>query len=104
MEQKEIDELEAFLKRTKFSAEDDFKKTLWQQLLNRINQQTKSDQIRAPNEMQKTAIDVQSSLTEKSFITDMTKLLGIQIIDLSDEDVAKVAGGIADNFCHDKKS
>lgn len=32
------------------------------------------------------------------------KIYGAQVIDLSDEDIAKVAGGTADNFCHDKQS
>ena len=55
--------------------------------------QAKFSQIRNPNEAYKLAASVQDDFTKKEFIAEMTKLYEAQVVDLSDEDISKVAGG-----------
>ena len=51
-------------------------------------------QIRNPEEAYKLASSVQGGFTKEEFVSEMTKLYEAQIADLSDEDIAKVAGGL----------
>ena len=51
-------------------------------------------QIRNPEEAYKLASSVQDGFTKEEFVSEMTKLYEAQIADLSDEDIAKVAGGL----------
>ena len=51
-------------------------------------------QIRDPDEAYKLAASVQDGFTKEEFVSEMTKLYEAQIADLSDEDIAKVAGGL----------
>ena len=87
LEQKELDELEAFLKREKFSPKSNFKEVLWQKLLLYINGQ---ENFPASNQI--------------FFDKMLQKIYGAKVIDLSDEDIAKVAGGTSNNFRHDRES
>ena len=50
-------------------------------------------QIRNPEEAYKLASSVQGGFTKEEFVSEMTKIYEAQIADLSDEDIAKVAGG-----------
>ena len=52
-------------------------------------------QIRDPEEAYKLATSVQDGFTKDEFIAEMKKLYEAAIQDLSDEDIAKVAGGDA---------
>ena len=53
-------------------------------------------QIRDPEEAYKLAASVQDGFTKEEFVSEMTKLYESQIADLSDEDIAKVAGGLTE--------
>ena len=55
--------------------------------------QAKFDQIRDPDEAYKLAASIQDGFTKDEFISEMKKLYDEAIKDLSDEDIAKVAGG-----------
>ena len=55
--------------------------------------QAKFSQIRDPEEAYKLAASIQDGFSKEEFITEMTKLYEAAIQDLSDEDIAKVAGG-----------
>ena len=55
--------------------------------------QAKFSQIRNPNEAYKLAASIQDGFSKEEFITEMTKLYEAAIQDLSDEDIAKIAGG-----------
>ena len=57
--------------------------------------QAQFSQIRDPEEAYKLAATVQDGFTKEEFVTEMTKLYEAAIQDLSDEDIAKVAGGDA---------
>ena len=50
-------------------------------------------QIRDPEEAYKLAASIQGGFTKEEFVSEMTKLYESQIADLSDEDIAKIAGG-----------
>ena len=69
-------------------------------LLEKVEQspelQAKFSQIRNPNEAYKLAASIQDGFTKDEFITEMTKLYEAAIQDLSDEDIAKIAGGVSD--------
>ena len=58
--------------------------------------QAKFSQIRNPNEAYKLAASIQDGFTKDEFITEMTKLYEATIQNLSEEDIAKVAGGLSD--------
>lgn len=49
--------------------------------------------IRAPDEAYKLAASIQDGFTKDEFISEMTKIYEAAIADLSEEDIAKVAGG-----------
>ena len=51
-------------------------------------------QIRDPDEAYKLAASVQDGFTKEEFVSEMKKLYESQVADLSDEDIAKVAGGL----------
>ena len=53
-------------------------------------------QIRDPEEAYKLAASIQGGFTKEEFVSEMTKLYEAQIADLSDEDIAKVAGGLTE--------
>ena len=53
-------------------------------------------QIRDPEEAYKLASSVQGGFTKEEFVSEMTKLYEVQIADLSEDDVAKIAGGLDD--------
>ena len=55
--------------------------------------QAKFSKIRDPEEAYKLAASVQDGFTKEEFISEMKKLYDEAIKDLSDEDIAKVAGG-----------
>ena len=55
--------------------------------------QAQLSQIRNPEEAYKLASSVQGGFTKEEFVSEMTKIYEAQIADLSDEDIAKVAGG-----------
>ena len=55
--------------------------------------QTQLSQIRDPEEAYKLAASVQDGFTKDEFVSEMKKLYEAQTVDLSDEDIAKVAGG-----------
>ena len=57
--------------------------------------QAQLSQIRDPDEAYKLAASVQDGFTKEEFVSEMTKLYESQIADLSDEDIAKIAGGIS---------
>ena len=52
-------------------------------------------QIRDPEEAYKLATSVQDGFTKDEFITEMTKIYNEAVKDLSEEDLAKVAGGLS---------
>ena len=56
--------------------------------------QAKFAQIRKPDEAYKLATSVQDGFTKDEFITEMKKLYDETVKDLSEEDLAKVAGGL----------
>ena len=55
--------------------------------------QAKFSQIRNPDEAYKLAASIQDGFSKDEFVTEMTKLYEAQVVDLSDEDIAKIAGG-----------
>ena len=55
--------------------------------------QAQLSQIRNPDEAYKLATSVQDGFTTDEFVSEMKKLYEAQTVDLSDEDIAKVAGG-----------
>ena len=57
--------------------------------------QAKFDQIRDPDEAYKLAASVQGGFTKDEFISEMKKLYEAMLQDLSEEDIAQVAGGRA---------
>ena len=59
--------------------------------------QAKFDQIRDPDEAYKLAASIQGGFTKDEFITEMKKIYEETIQDLSDEDVAKIAGGLSED-------
>ena len=58
--------------------------------------QAKFAQIRNPDEAYKLAASIQDGFSKEEFIAEMTKLYEAAIQDLSDEDIAKIAGGLSD--------
>ena len=58
--------------------------------------QAKFSQIRNPDEAYKLAASIQDGFSKEELITEMTKLYEAAIQDLSDEDLAKVAGGFSE--------
>ncbi|SEH33006.1 Nif11-like leader peptide family RiPP precursor [Selenomonas sp. KH1T6] len=58
--------------------------------------QEKFSQIRDPGEAYKLAASVQDGFTKEEFVTEMKRLYEEMTKDLSDEDLAKVAGGGSD--------
>ena len=56
--------------------------------------QAQLSQIRDPDEAYKLAASVQDGFTKEEFVSEMKKLYESQVADLSDEDIAKVAGGL----------
>ena len=59
--------------------------------------QAQFDQIRDPDEAYKLAASIQGGFTKDEFITEMKKIYEETIQDLSDEDVAKIAGGLSED-------
>ena len=57
--------------------------------------QAQFSKIRDPEEAYKLASSVQDGFTKDEFISEMKKLYEAQIADLTDEDIAKIAGGEA---------
>ncbi len=57
--------------------------------------QAKFAKIRDPEEAYKLAASVQDGFTKEEFLTEMKKLYEESMQDLSEDDMAKVAGGIA---------
>ena len=55
--------------------------------------QAKFAQIRDPEEAYKLASTVQDGFTKEEFVTEMKKIYEAAIADLSEEDLAKIAGG-----------
>ena len=60
--------------------------------------QAQFSKIRNPDEAYKLASTVQDGFTKEEFVTEMTKLYATQTVDLSDEEITKVAGGGWDNL------
>ena len=58
--------------------------------------QAKFAQIRNPDEAYKLAASIQDGFSKEEFIAEMKKLYEAAIQDLSDEDIAKIAGGLSD--------
>ena len=55
--------------------------------------QAQFSQIHDPEEAYKLAASIQDGFTKEEFVSEMKKLYEAQTVDLSDEDIAKVAGG-----------
>ncbi len=56
--------------------------------------QAKFAKLRDPDEVYKLAISVQPGYTKEEFITEMKKIYEESMKDLSEDDIAKVAGGV----------
>ena len=59
--------------------------------------QAKFSKIRDPEEAYKLASTIQDGFTKDEFISEMKKLYEATIADLSEEDIAKVAGGLSED-------
>ena len=68
-------------------------------LLEKVEQspdlQDQFSQIRDPEEAYKLAASVQVGFTKEEFVSEMKKLYEAQIANLSEEDIAKIAGGVS---------
>ena len=58
--------------------------------------QAKFAQIRDPEEAYKLAASIQDGFSKEEFIAEMTKIYNEAVKDLSEEDIAKIAGGLSD--------
>ena len=58
--------------------------------------QAKFAQIRNPDEAYKLAASIQDGFSKEEFIAEMKKLYNEAVKDLSEEDIAKIAGGLSD--------
>ncbi len=57
--------------------------------------QTKLAQIRDPEEAYELAASVQEGFTKEEFVTEMQKMYKAMLNDISEEDLGKIAGGVA---------